>query len=331
MRAGRDVEARMANAEGAGSERRFSGVLVPALTPFQPSLEPDGERFVAFCRWLLAEGADGLAVFGTTSEANSLGIEERRALLERLVAAGLPAARLMPGTGVPSLADTATLTRHAVAAGCGGVLVLPPFYYKGVSDDGLFAFYAGVIERVGDRRLRLYLYHIPQVTGVPLSRALVERLAAAYPETVVGIKDSSGDWDNTKAILEACPQLAVFPSSESRLLEGLALGAAGCISASANVNVRMIRALIDGWPGPVAEALHGEVSGVRAVLERRPLIAALKGILATATGEPGWAVTRPPLTAMPREAVAALVDELRAAGLDAMGARFDGLREKRAA
>jgi 4-hydroxy-tetrahydrodipicolinate synthase len=321
----------MARAEESRAGRRFSGVLVPALTPFEPSLEPAAERFVGFCRWLLAEGANGLAVFGTTSEANSLGIDERQALLERLIASGIPADRLMPGTGLPSLADTVALTRHAVAAGCGGVLVLPPFYYKGVSDDGLFAFYAGVIERVADRRLQLYLYHIPQVTGVPLGLALVERLAAAYPDTVVGIKDSSGDWENTKAILRACPQLATFPSSESRLLEGLGLGAAGCISASANVNVRMIRALIDGWPGPAAEALHGEVSAVRAALEKRPLIPALKGVFAVATGEPAWGVLRPPLAPMAREAVATLVDELRAAGLDVTGAGFAGLRQKRAA
>ncbi|MFO1055652.1 MAG: dihydrodipicolinate synthase family protein [Dongiaceae bacterium] len=321
----------MSGAEAAKPERRFSGVLVPALTPFEPSLEPAAERFVGFCRWLLAEGANGLAVFGTTSEANSLGIEERKALLERLIAAGLPAARLMPGTGLPSLADTVGLTRHAVAAGCGGVLVLPPFYYKGVSDDGLFAFYAGVIERVGDRRLQLYLYHIPQVTGVPLGLALVERLAKAYPETVVGIKDSSGDWENTKAILRACPQLATFPSSESRLMEGLGLGAAGCISASANVNVRMIRALIDAWPGGEAERLNAGVSAVRAALERRPLIAALKGVFAAATGEPAWGVLRPPLVPMAQDAVATLVDELRAAGLDVDGPGFAGLRRKQAA
>src|SRR5258706_3671484 len=168
------------------------GVFVPACTPFHADFSVDAERFVAHCRWLLDEGANGLAVFGTTSEANSLGQSERTALLERLVDDGIDPGLLMPGTGCCALPDTVALTRHAVTAGCMGVLLLPPFYYKGVGDDGLFAGISELIQRVGDKRLRIYLYHIPPMASVGWSLKLIERLLAAFPGTVVGIKDSSG-------------------------------------------------------------------------------------------------------------------------------------------
>ena len=177
------------------------GVLVPAVTPFNADLSVDATRFVDHCRWLLAEGASGLAVFGTTSEANALSIGERTDLLERLIASGIPANVLLPGTGCCALPDTVALTRHAVQNGCFGVLMLPPFYYKGVSDDGLFASVAEVIERVADARLRIYLYHIPPMAGVGFSLPLIERLLKSYPSVVAGIKDSSGDWKCTKALL----------------------------------------------------------------------------------------------------------------------------------
>ena len=206
---------------------RFAGVLVPALTPFTPTLEPDRTSWLAHCRWLLDEGADGLAVFGTTSEANSLGVDERIELLDYAVSEGIDPALLMPGTGTCALADTVKLTAHAVSCGVGGVLLLPPFYYKAVGDDGLFASVAEVIERVGSPALKVYLYHIPPVAQIGYSVGLIERLVAAYPNTVVGIKDSSGDWSNTKEVLDAIPQLAVFPGSEVFLLDGLRAGGAG--------------------------------------------------------------------------------------------------------
>src|SRR6266853_5430867 len=215
----------------------FAGVLVPVLTPFTRSGEPDAGRFIAFCRWLLDQGADGLAIFGTTSEANSMAASERMELLDRLIASGIPAAKLMPGAGACSMTEAATLIRHAVGHGVGGVLMLPPFYYKGMDDDGLFAFFAGVIDRVGSSALRVFLYHIPPQTVLGLSLDLVGRLIEAYPETVVGLKDSSGDWNNTAALLERFPGFAVFPGSEVFLLDGLRKGGAGCITASGHVNV----------------------------------------------------------------------------------------------
>src|SRR5215510_16456232 len=182
--------------------KRITGVLSPVVTPFRTDLAPDADRFVRQCKWLLSQNV-GLAVFGTNSEANSLSTEEKTDLLDRLVAAGVDPARMMPGTGCCALTDSVRLTKHAVKLGCAGVLMLPPFYYKGVSDDGLFRSFAEVVERVGDSALRIYLYHIPPVAQVPITLGVVERLLAAYPVQVAGMKDSSGDWSNTKAFLDA--------------------------------------------------------------------------------------------------------------------------------
>ena len=209
------------------SSDRIRGVLSPVVTPFKSDLSPDPERFVRHCRWLLSQNV-GLAAFGTNSEANSLSADERIELLDRLVAAGLDPARMMPGTGCCALPDTVRLTAHAMKVGCAGVLMLPPFYYKGVSDEGLYRSFAEVIERVGDRRLRVYLYHIPPVAQVPITLGLIERLLRAYPDNVAGIKDSSGDWGNTKAVLDAfaASGFDVFPGSETFLLAAMRAGAA---------------------------------------------------------------------------------------------------------
>src|SRR5437660_4151971 len=248
----------------------FHGVLVPVLTPFAPSGEPDSGRFIAFCRWLLDQGAGGLSVFGTTSEANSMSGPERMALLDMLIEAGIPPEKLMPGTGACSTSEAASLARHAVGHGCGGVLMLPPFYYKGVSDDGVFAFVSAVIDRVASPALRVYLYHIPPVAQVGYSLDLVGRLIAAYPEHVVGLKDSSGDWSNTAALLDRFPGFAVFPGSEVFLLDALRKGAAGCITASGNVNVPGIRKLYDNWRGAQADALQADITGLRQAVHAHP-------------------------------------------------------------
>jgi 4-hydroxy-tetrahydrodipicolinate synthase len=288
----------------------FSGVLVPVLTPFTPSGEPDAGRFVAFCRWLLDQGAGGLAIFGTTSEANSMSPAERMELLDRLIEAGIPAGKLMPGTGACAMTDAAMLVRHAVDHGCGGVLMLPPFYYKGVSDDGIFAFISGVIDKVGSPALRLFLYHIPPMAVVGFSLALVGRLITAYPETVAGLKDSSGDWSNTAALLERFPGFAVFPGSEVFLLDGLRKGAAGCITASGNVNVPGIKKVYDNWRGPQADALQAEITTLRNTLQAYPMVPALKRIVAHYHRDPAWAAVRPPLVPLGPAQSAALIADL---------------------
>ena len=288
------------------------GVLVPALTPFHHDLGVDVERFVGHCRWLLAEGANGLAVFGTTSEANSLTIAERTSLLERLIECGIPPGVLMPGTGCCALPDTVALTRHAVEHRCFGVLLLPPFYYKGVSDDGVFASVAEVIQRVADSRLRVYLYHIPPMAGVGFSLPLIERLLKAYPGVVAGLKDSSGDWKNTQALLEAFPGFEVFPGSETHMLDALRLGGAGCISATANVNVAAIGKLVRGWTTPDADAMQRDIGAVRAAIQKFPMVAANKAILAELQEADGWNVLRPPLLPLAADAKAQLFSSLQA-------------------
>ena len=288
----------------------FSGVLVPVLTPFTPGGEPDAGRFVAFCRWLLDQGAGGLAIFGTTSEANSMSPGERMELLDRLIEAGIPAEKLMPGTGACAMTDAATLVQHAVGYGCGGVLMLPPFYYKGVSDDGIFAFISGVIDRVGSSALKVFLYHIPPMAVVGYSLDLVGRLIAAYPETVVGLKDSSGDWSNTAALLERFPGFAVFPGSEVFLLDGLRKGAVGCITASGNVNVPGIKKVYDNWRGRQADALQAEITTLRNILQAYPMVPALKRVVAHYHDDPAWAVVRPPLVPLDAVQSRALIADL---------------------
>jgi 4-hydroxy-tetrahydrodipicolinate synthase len=292
----------------------FHGVLVPVLTPFTAAGEPDAGRFTAFCRWLLDQGAGGLAIFGTTSEANSMSPAERMRLLDHLVAAGIPAAKLMPGTGACAMTDAAQLAAHAVAHGCGGVLMLPPFYYKPVSDDGIFAFVANVIDRVGAAALRVYLYHIPPVAVVGYSLDLVGRLIKAYPETVVGLKDSSGDWHNTAALLERYPGFAVFPGSEVFLLDGLRKGAAGCITATGNINVPGIARLYANWQKPEADALQAEITTLRKTMQAYPMVPALKRVVAHFHNDPAWAAVRPPLTPLDAGQSAALIADLAAIG-----------------
>src|SRR3954467_14054219 len=275
---------------------RMQGVLSPVVTPFDRELRPDGVRLVKHCRWLLEQGV-GLAVFGTNSEANSMAIAEKIALLDSLIAAGIPPTRMMPGTGACAFPDTVELTRHAVQLGCAGVLMLPPFYYKGVSDEGLFRSYAEVIERVGDSRLRIYLYHIPPVAQVPISLALIERLMKAYPGTIAGIKDSSGDWANTSAMLEQFQPhgLDVFAGSEAFLLRTLRGGGMGCITAAANVNPGPIAQLARTWQQPDADGQQAALNAVRAVVQQFPMIRALKAAVRHYPTDPAWPPVRPPL------------------------------------
>jgi len=292
------------------------GVLAPVVTPFSAGLAPDPARFQRHCAWLLASGCAGLAVFGTNSEANSLGQQERMDLLEGLVASGVDPARLIPGTGCCSLPETVALSAHAAALGCHGVLMLPPFYYKGVSEEGLFRSYSEVIQRVGDARLRIWLYHIPPVSAVPIPPALVERLLKAYPGTIAGVKDSGGDWANTAALLEyAGLGLEVFAGSEVFLLRTMRAGGAGCITAGANVNPAAIDQVFRRWREPEAEALQAGIDRVRTILQSHgPMIPALKAVVAHFAGDPAWRTVRPPLEELPENQAGALVRDLLAAG-----------------
>lgn len=275
----------------------FEGVLVPALTPFKNDLSVDTARYVDHCKWLLDQGADGLAIFGTTSEANSLTVGEKLDLLDALVDGDVPANKLMPGTGACAIGDAVVLTRRATELGCGGVLMLPPFYYKGVSDDGLFAAFSETIERVGSDGLKVYLYHIPPMSQVAITLGLIERLLKAYPSTVVGLKDSSGDWSNTDAVLKAFPGFGVFAGSEVFLLDTLRGGGAGCITATGNVNPAGIRKVFENWQTDEADALQARITEVRKAIQAYAAIPAMKRMIEEASGMEGWSIMRPPLVA----------------------------------
>ena len=276
------------------------GVIAPILTPFNTDLSIATDLFVILARRLLDDGCVALAPFGTTGEALSVGVDERLAALDALVEAGIPPARLIPGTGLTDLPGTAHLTRRAVDLGCAGAMALPPFYYKDITEDGLYAYFAGLIDRVGRDRLRLYLYHIPQVAGVGIPVDVVARLRRAFPQQVVGIKDSSGDWQNTRALFQV-PGLIVYPGSELPLLEALALGGPGCISATANLNAAAIARTIrlhDAGELEAAAAHHADVRRLRLAVQAASPIPAQKRLLALATGDARWALTRPPLQPM---------------------------------
>lgn len=303
---------------------RLRGVLAPVVTPFTKELAPDPQRFVRHCKWLLAHGCSGLAVFGTNSEANSLSAEERMMLLEELVQSGVPAEKLMPGTGCSALTDSVRLTAHAVKLGCAGALMLPPFYYKGVPDEGLFRNFSEVIERVADERLQVYLYHIPPVAQVPITLGLIERLLKRYPKIVAGIKDSSGDWTNTKAVLDAFGKqgFEVFAGSEVFLLRNMRAGGVGCITAGANVNPHGIDKVYQNWQAANADALQEEIDRVRNVLQSQiSMIPALKAAIAHYAADADWMTVRPPLVELTSAQQAAMVKELGGVGFDMPGIR----------
>jgi len=302
-------------------KERIAGVLAPVVTPFRKDYSPDAERFVRHCRWLLKSGCAGLAVFGTNSEANSMSVAEKRKLLEALIAGGVPAASLMPGTGHSALTDSVEMTRAAVEMGCAGVLMLPPFYYKGVPDEGLYRNFAEVIERVGDERLQLYLYHIPPVSQVPITLALIERLLSKYPGMVAGVKDSSGDWSNTKAMLDAFAKdgFDVFAGSEVFLLDNMRNGGKGCITATGNINPGPIERVFRNWRSAEADKLQAGITATRKIVQKQPMIAALKAAIAHYGNDPQWKTCRPPLIELTGKQEQELISELKANGFGMPG------------
>lgn len=301
---------------------RMQGVLSPVLTPFHADYTPDADRFIRHCRWLLDQEV-GLAIFGTNSEANSMSVAEKRKLFDALLEAGIPAARLMPGTGCCAISDSIELTRRAVQAGVGGVLMLPPFYYKGVSDEGLYRNFATIIDAVGDDSLRVYLYHIPPVSSTPIPRAVVARLLKSYPGIVAGMKDSGGDWKHTQAMIEEFgPQgFDVFAGSENFLLADLRAGGPGCITATANVNPTAIVHLYKTWKQADADEQQQKLDATRAAFAQFPMIPAMKAAIAWKTGRKDWVNVRPPLVDLDAQQQRALQAALDKVGFTMPNAR----------
>ena len=289
--------------------RALAGLWPPVATPFREDGAVDTARIVRHSKAMIADGCEGLAILGTTSDANSLSLDERRRIIDAHVEGGIEADRLLPGVGACAVDDVVTLARHAHDVGASGVLMLPPFYYKKVPDDGVFAFFARVIDKLGAKAPRIMLYHIPPMAAVGFSLDLIGRLIAAYPGIVVGIKDSSGDAENTLAVIKAFPDFAVFPGAELYLVRAMKAGARGCISATANVNAAGIATLLKKWQSPEADRLQEEVSAIRKAIEARGNIPGCKAILADRYRDPAWAKVRPPLVALSDKAMAELLAE----------------------
>jgi 4-hydroxy-tetrahydrodipicolinate synthase len=282
------------------------GVIAAAATPITAPGEPDLPRFLALCRWLLANGCDGLNICGTTGEATSFTTAQRMAIMGA-AAAELPPARLMAGTGAASVGDAVPLTRHAAELGLAAALLLPPFYYKGVDEDGILAYFERIVEATAAKPVPLYLYNFPALSGVEYTPSLVRRLLEKFPERIRGLKDSSGNLAYAAEIAALSPELRVFPSNEAILLRARAGEFAGCISASANVNAPSCgRAYRDG-----DEAALERATRIRALLSRKPLIPSVKVGLALRFDDPAFEPVLPPLSRLPDDAKDELVRELR--------------------
>jgi 4-hydroxy-tetrahydrodipicolinate synthase len=273
-----------------------SGVNCAAATPLNADLSPDLGLFAEHCHRLLAEGCHGIALLGTTGEANSFSIAERKLILEAALEAGIAGDQLIPGTGVAAGPETVELTRHALDHGVSKVVMLPPFYYKGVSDEGVYAAYARIIESIADSRLKIILYHIPQVSAVPLSLPLIGRLIAAFPDTVVGIKDSAGDLANMQAIAAAHPGFAVLAGADPLLLPLLQSGGAGCITATSNLIAAALRTVYDHTSDPaLVEPAQARINAWRALSNSYVQIPTIKAMVGLKTGNAGWNRVRPPM------------------------------------
>ena len=287
------------------------GVIAAIATAIEDQGEPDCPRSTALARYLLDHGCDGLNVLGTTGEATSLSLDQRRRVMTAYAKAGLPLDRMMVGTGAAALADAIALTKHAAELGFAAALILPPFYYKGVHDDGLVAYLAAILEATAARPIPIYLYHFPAQSGVPWHVALISRLLDTFGEAIVGLKDSSGDMAYARAVAGLAPRFRVFPSTEAALPEARNGPFAGCISATANVNADLCAR---AYRGGDSTALQ-EAVAIRKLFDGKPLVPGVKALLAHIHDEPKWARVEPPLSpfsAADRSAVIAGYEAVRA-------------------
>jgi 4-hydroxy-tetrahydrodipicolinate synthase len=291
--------------------KTLGGVIAAIATAVDANGVPDSGRSVALARYLLDNGCDGLNVLGTTGEATSFSLDQRRSVMNAYAASGLPLERMMVGTGAAALADAVALARHAAELGFAGALVLPPFYYKGVHDDGLVATIEAIVNATADRPIPIYLYHFPAQSGLHWHVALIRRLIENFGERIVGLKDSSGDMTFAREAASILPRFKVFPSTEAALPEARSGPFAGCISATANLNADLCaRAYRSGDAAALAQAV-----AIRKLFDGKPLVPGVKALLAHIHDEPQWGRVAPPLCAFPAAELGAIT-----AGYDAVRA-----------
>ncbi len=294
----------------------YGGVNAAVLTAMRADLSIDLDLMAAQCRWLMANGCNGLGVLGTTGEANSLGLHERIGLMEGLVERGIPARLMLPGCGVPAITDTVAMARRAGELGCRGVLVLPPFFYKNPSEDGLFAYYSEVAQRLGGT-VKIYFYHFPAQSAVPVTIPLIERLLKAHPGAFQGIKDSTGDFAQTKSYIDAFARdgFEVYCGDDGALLQNLKAGGAGSISAASNVSCATNAQVYANWDNSAGAAAQVTLSAMRSAVTSAPLIPGLKTLLARHTGNETWLNIRPPHTKISAEVASKLFATFDACGV----------------
>ena len=286
------------------------GVLAALVTPFTEALEPDTKALFAHCRWLLANGCTGLVMLATAGEANSLSLRQRLGMIDAAGAAGLPLSRMIIGGGSCALDEAVTMTKAVVAAGAAAALLLPPFYYRDTGEDGLFRFYATLIERVGAPNWRALLHHRPQASGAPITDALITRLRREFGAIIAGVQNGAGDWYTTKSLIENFPELAIFSGTERFLLETLRAGGRGCISATLNLTAPLAGAVHEEWESREADGLQKALTMLRQVFDHYPTPQAQKEMLAQVTDLPGWREVLPPLRPLSAELCQELSERL---------------------
>jgi 4-hydroxy-tetrahydrodipicolinate synthase len=287
------------------------GILTAVLTPLDRNLNAENRRLVDHMNWLLTRGNDAIALLGTTGEANSFSVDERRKILEAALEGGILPGKLLVGTGCCAITDTVALTRHAYSNGVAGILLLPPFYYKKISDLGIETYIAKLLDKMGENDLQIYLYHFPQLSGVPFTIGLVERLVSKYPRNIVGMKDSGGDWSHMEEILKSLPGFRLYTGNEKFLLSTLKAGGAGCISATANLTSPEAAAVYQAWKNGGGENEQARLSVLRDTLEAYPSIGTLKYVFAKLSGTNDWLNIRPPNVILSAEEALHIEQKLR--------------------
>jgi 4-hydroxy-tetrahydrodipicolinate synthase len=293
---------------------RIRGVWCATLTPLDATGAPAAHTLAMHTKRLFSAGVDGIALFGTTGEGQSFSVAQRREGLDAVLGAGIPGQRIVAGTGCAALADAIELTRHAISVGTAGQLVLPPFFFKGLSDEGIYVSYARLIDGVADARFKLYLYHIPQLSGVAIPADVISRLATTYPGILAGVKDSAGNLQHTRSLLERFRSLSIFVGHEPHLPAALAAGGAGTICGVANLYPRLIRRLHDMPQAGGSDDL-ARVEAFVSLLDRVPIFAAFKALLAELSGDPSWETLSPPLVPLDREAQRAFIASIARTGI----------------